>query len=662
MKARFLISLVLLILGISLPALGNQRVWGFCSPGVVPQTVSGLTVAPAGAVIYPGCTVTVYLAGTTTLATGLASDNIGTALSNPFSSTTTTGYWEFYPPNGKYDVVVSGAGIVTPFTYGDIIALDSVNVSIKPAASDAYYYAAQSGNDTTGDGLSKGTAFATPQKCISTVIAKGGGTCDARTLYTYTSSTEIDVGDTTPHCVTLLVPPYGTWTGTMTDGTSYVLKVFGCSAVIGTNSGLGQQFVVEPSASAIISDVCGTPSAFPRNYVRMEGFSCIGVSGATINTAVLEVQSLVDESYVSKMVSSNHSANGSGKGLYIHNICCGATVRNVASNSNSVSGGVPCTIGSASDTDADASIGPINCTSPGTGRPALAIVQNGGSLDRIHDVYTEENGTDTTTPVVQVTCPNGASISPDYLFGFTEGAAVGGETRYSVDVASTCAMVLRDIQTGPSGNAINDHNAGRTPLQPGSQAIVAQYDTNNGVRTLSSYFSVVNAFSSVKLFSSSGGAITLQAPVTASPFTDTLPAATGNVVVDTATQTLSAKTFSDTITSSLATGTPPLTVTSTTPVAHLTAVPTTYNAAGAQQTNLHIVEDSGTLTSSSPSTVTITLTGSAAFTSSSSYNCSVTNKTTQANPLKITYTDGSHFVVTGPNTVTDSFSFVCVGN
>lgn len=411
--------------------------------------------------------------------------------------------------------------------------------SVKPAASDAYYYAAQSGSDTTGDGLSQGSAFATPQKCISTVISKGGGTCDARTLYTYTSSTEIDVGDTTPHCVTLLVPPYGTWTGTMTDGTSYVLKVFGCSAVIGTNSGLGQQFVVEPSASANIADVCGTPTASPRNYVRMEGFSCIGVSGATIGTAVLEVQALVDDSYISKMVASNHSANGSGKGLYIHNICCGATVKNVASNSSSVSGGIPCTIGSASDTDVDANIGPINCTSPGTGKPALAIIQDGGSLDRIHDVYTEENGTDTTTPVVQVTCPSGASISPDYLFGFTLGASVGGETRYSVDVASTCAMILRDIHTGPSGNAINDHNSGKTPIQPGSQAIVAQYDTNNGVRSLSSYVSVLNALSSIKIFSSGGGTITLQAPNTASAFTDTLPAATGTLPVTIANGTAS---------------------------------------------------------------------------------------------------------------------------
>lgn len=90
--------------------------------------------------------------------------------------------------------------------------------------------------------------------------------------------------------------------------------------------------------------------------------------------------------------------------------------------------------------------------------------------------------------------------------------------------------------------------------------------------------------------------------------------------------------------------------------------PVTYNSSGTRQNSSHIVEDSGTLVSGTPSAATITFTGGSIFTSSSSYSCSVTNKTTQANPLMITYSSGSSFIVTGPNTVTDSFSFVCVGN
>jgi len=87
-----------------------------------------------------------------------------------------------------------------------------------------------------------------------------------------------------------------------------------------------------------------------------------------------------------------------------------------------------------------------------------------------------------------------------------------------------------------------------------------------------------------------------------------------------------------------------------------------YNDAGTQQTSPHIVVDGGALTSGTPSTLNVTLSGSAAFSNGSSYKCGVTNQATAANSLKITYTDGSHFVITGPNTVTDAVGWVCAGN
>jgi len=116
------------------------------------------------------------------------------------------------------------------------------------------------------------------------------------------------------------------------------------------------------------------------------------------------------------------------------------------------------------------------------------------------------------------------------------------------------------------------------------------------------------------------------------------------------------------IESLLSTGTAPYVATSTTPVTNLTTVPTTYNAAGTQQVNVHIVADSSSLVSGTPSTKVITLAGAAVFTSNASYKCAVSNTTNPANSLAITYTDGSHFTITGPNTVSDSFSFNCVGN
>jgi hypothetical protein len=116
------------------------------------------------------------------------------------------------------------------------------------------------------------------------------------------------------------------------------------------------------------------------------------------------------------------------------------------------------------------------------------------------------------------------------------------------------------------------------------------------------------------------------------------------------------------VTSTVAIGTAPLVVASTTPVANLTCVPTTYNASGTQQAGTHIVFGNGTLVSGAPSALTVTLTGSAVFTSNSSYVVTASNGTTAANALKVTYASGSSFTITGPNTVTDAVTWMAVGN
>ncbi len=111
-----------------------------------------------------------------------------------------------------------------------------------------------------------------------------------------------------------------------------------------------------------------------------------------------------------------------------------------------------------------------------------------------------------------------------------------------------------------------------------------------------------------------------------------------------------------TLASTVATGTAPLTVASTTPVANLTAVPTTYTAAGTQQTAVHIVTGSVTLASGAG---TLTLSGAAAFTSSTTYACSATDNTA-ANAVKLTQSSGTSISLTG--TTTDAISVVCVGS
>lgn len=99
------------------PAQANERAWGKCWSNTAPGTQQ-LSVS---------CTVTVYLAGTTTLAT-LYSDNAATPTpqSNPFGASSATGVWAFYAANGRYDVRINaGTPGLNPYTIPDIFLTDS---------------------------------------------------------------------------------------------------------------------------------------------------------------------------------------------------------------------------------------------------------------------------------------------------------------------------------------------------------------------------------------------------------------------------------------------------------------------------------------------------------------------------------------------------------
>lgn len=86
-----------------------------------------------------------------------------------------------------------------------------------------------------------------------------------------------------------------------------------------------------------------------------------------------------------------------------------------------------------------------------------------------------------------------------------------------------------------------------------------------------------------------------------------------------------------------------------------TTIPLLYNHSGTQQTVAHIIRDRCTLGTD----CAITLTGSAVFTSSSTYDCTVADRT-GANAVQFNPTSGSAFTLTG--TGTDTLSYVCVGN
>jgi hypothetical protein len=88
---------------------------------------SGVSGTPKVMGSYPQCRVTVYLAGTLTVAT-IYSDNSNTPLANPFTSST-TGSFYFYAANGRYDVTMSSGGLPAPVTLGDVLLADPSSIT-----------------------------------------------------------------------------------------------------------------------------------------------------------------------------------------------------------------------------------------------------------------------------------------------------------------------------------------------------------------------------------------------------------------------------------------------------------------------------------------------------------------------------------------------------
>lgn len=83
---------------------------------------------------------------------------------------------------------------------------------------------------------------------------------------------------------------------------------------------------------------------------------------------------------------------------------------------------------------------------------------------------------------------------------------------------------------------------------------------------------------------------------------------------------------------------------------------TAYDNSGSANAS-HIVSGSAGVVTTS---ITVNFSGAAAFSSSSSFFCTVTAKTTTKDAMSYTAPSGSSIVVYGPNSTT--FAYVCIGN
>lgn len=105
---------------------------GYCNLGASQAAVSGLHSSNYQQGLIPYCTVTVYVTGTTTLAT-IYSDSSSTPLTNPFTANKDASWVLYASYNQAYDIVLSGG--ISPNTYPSPVTLVDVFPSSAGVAS-----------------------------------------------------------------------------------------------------------------------------------------------------------------------------------------------------------------------------------------------------------------------------------------------------------------------------------------------------------------------------------------------------------------------------------------------------------------------------------------------------------------------------------------------
>ncbi len=116
-----------------IPIQANSAARGWCEYGNQTVTTGGLTSSTKVQKSFPSCTVTVYDAGTSNVATIFA-DNAGspTPLANPFTAQA-NGSWQFFANQGLYDVVLSGGSLPVPLTFSGISMFDPTAITTVTA-------------------------------------------------------------------------------------------------------------------------------------------------------------------------------------------------------------------------------------------------------------------------------------------------------------------------------------------------------------------------------------------------------------------------------------------------------------------------------------------------------------------------------------------------
>lgn len=234
-------------------------------------------------------------------------------------------------------------------------------------------------------------------------------------------------------------------------------------------------------------------------------------------------------------------------------------------------------------------------------------------------------------------CSGGSGGSAGFLFtpdGLSSGSGVSsltGDGSLINNSASTGAVTLTLATAGAYNVWYNNTNATATP---GYHTLINAALPGAGCMTLNGTSACLNGTYTISGGSGGGGGST---PVPAPSYTGIATPFQGPLAEYTASGVLNS-------------------------LPYAAFCGTTATCSNANPTGVHMIFGSVPLVSGTPSAATITGL-SPAFTSTSSYACVLTEGTAPANGLlSVTKVSGSSFTITGPNSITDTISYMCLGS
>lgn len=272
---KWLLILPILFSGTAFAQIG--AITNFCEVGATHAITSGLQSSNYQQGVIPGCTVTVYLTGTTNYAT-IYADSSETTLTNPFTAAT-DGQWLFYAAtNQGYDIVLS-SGI----TLTDVFAGSSSGVgAYLPLAGGTI-----TGNLTVlGSFVTSGMttpSLATPTSLVG-VPSSSGGLLTAGTYYAEVTAVD-GSGNTTVASSETSATTTGS-TGSIVWTWSPVVNAFSYQLYVGTSS-RGETAYFSASTYTYTQTVLpATPlSVQSTGYWHTSGNKILDVNNATVRIA-----------------------------------------------------------------------------------------------------------------------------------------------------------------------------------------------------------------------------------------------------------------------------------------------------------------------------------------------------------------------------------------